>query len=131
MINMASARVENICFQDKIPVILTTYLELETYIKGHLAYKEIWMPELGEQLNVPMEPDNRVDKFAVYVEKYQAVVGRLKKGGSEKFPKTIFYFLRSGTYSSFYAKFSGKKGNLKDGEGLQVPCKMIVKRQKK
>ena len=41
MIKMASARVENICFQDKIPVILTTYLELETYIKGHRAYKEI------------------------------------------------------------------------------------------
>ena len=26
-----------------------------------------------------MEPDNRVDKFAVYVEKCQAVVGHLKK----------------------------------------------------
>ena len=79
MIKMASARVENICFQDKIPVILTTYLELETYIKGHRAYKEIWTPELGERLNIPMEPDNRVDKFAVYVEKCQAVVGHLKK----------------------------------------------------
>ena len=69
MIKMASARVENVCFQDKILVTLTTYLELETYIKGHLAYKEIWTPELGEQLNVPMEPVNRFDKFAVYVEK--------------------------------------------------------------
>ena len=69
MIKMASVRVENFCFQDKIPVTLTTYLELETYIKGHLAYKEIWTPELGEQLNVPMEPVNRFDKFVVYVEK--------------------------------------------------------------
>ena len=63
---MASATAENIYFQDKIPVILTTCLELETYIKGHHVYKEIWTPELGKQLNVPMEPCNRVDKSAVY-----------------------------------------------------------------
>ena len=38
---MASATVETICFQDKIPVILNTSLELETYIKGHRIYKEV------------------------------------------------------------------------------------------
>ena len=44
MIKMASAAVETICFQDKIPVILNTSLELETYIKGHHVYKEVWTP---------------------------------------------------------------------------------------
>ena len=46
---------------------------------------------MGEKLNVLMEPDNRVDKFAVCVQKDQTVVGHLKKvdfGG--KFAKTIF-----------------------------------------
>ena len=129
MIKMAT--VETICFQDEIPVILTTCLELETYIKGHHVYKEVWTPELGEQLNVRMEPDNRVDKFAVCVEKDQAVVGHLKKGNSVKFAKTIFYFLRSDTYSSCYVTVSGKRCNLKDGEWLQVPCKMIIMGQKK
>ena len=92
------------------------------------VYKEIWTPELGEQLN--MEPDNRVDKFTIFVKKDQAVVGYLKKGDSEKFAKRIFYFFRSNTYSSCYAKISRKRCNLKDGEGLQVPCKMIVTGQK-
>ena len=85
---------------------------------------------MGEQLNVWMEPDNRVDKLAVCVEKDQAVVGHLKKGDSEKFAKMIFYFLRSDTYSSCYAKVSGKRCNLKDGEGLQVPCQMINETKK-
>ena len=69
MIKMASATVEIICFQDEIPVILNTSLELEMHIKGHHVYKEVWIPEVGEKLSVLMEPDNRVDKFAVCVEK--------------------------------------------------------------
>ena len=35
LIKMASATVETIYFQDEIPVMLNTSLELETYIKGH------------------------------------------------------------------------------------------------
>ena len=69
MIKMATATVETICFQDEIAVILNTSLELETHINGHHVYKEVWIPEVGEKLSVLMEPDNRVDKFAVCVEK--------------------------------------------------------------
>ena len=57
-------------------------------------------------------------------EKDKKVVGHLKKGESEKFAKIIFYFLRSDPYSSCTATISGKRCNLKDGEGLQVPCKL-------
>ena len=95
MIKMTSATVKTICFEDEIPVILNASLELETYIK--------WTPELGENLNVLMEPDNRVGKFAVCVEKDDRVVGHLKKGDSGKFTKTIFYYLRSDTYCNCYA----------------------------
>ena len=73
---------------------------------------------------------SRAENVAICVEKDQEVVGYLKKGDSGKFAKTIFYFLRSYKYSSSYANFSGKRGNLKDGEGLQFPCKMIVTGQK-
>ena len=69
MIKMATATVETICFQDEIAVILNTSLELEMHINGHHVYKEVWIPEVGEKLSVLMEPDNRVDKFAVCVEK--------------------------------------------------------------
>ena len=127
---MASSTVVNICFQDKIPVILTTCLELETYIKSHHVYKEIRILEFGEQLHVLIETDNCVDKFTVCAEKKQAVVGHLKKGDSGKFAKRILYFLRSDIYFSCYANVSAKRCNLKDGEGLQVPCKMILRGQK-
>ena len=139
MIKMASARWNSsnfnfnliLIFQDEILVILNTNLELETYIKGHHVYNEVWNLEVGWKLNVLMEPDNRVDMFAVCVEKDQAVVGHLKKGNTGKFTKTIFYFLRSDTYCNCYAEVSVKWFNLEDGEGLQVPCKIIITGQAK
>ena len=42
MLKMISATVETICFQDQIPVIVSTSLELETYIKGRHVFREIW-----------------------------------------------------------------------------------------
>ena len=130
MIKIASATIETICFQVKIPVILKTILELETYIKGHHYYLEAWTPEVGEKFSVLVKTNNRVDKFAVCVEKDQTVVCYLKKDDSGKFTKTIFYFLRSDTYCNCYAEGSGKRCNLKDGEGLQVLCKIIITGQK-
>ena len=118
MIKMAIAAVETVCFQDKIPVISNTTLELDTYIKRHHVYRKVWTPEVGKKLNVLMEPDNR---DAVCVDKDQTVIGHLKKGDSGKFAKTIFYFLRSGTYCNCSAEVLGKRCNLKDGKGLQVP----------
>ena len=90
MIKMASATVETIYFQDEIPVILNKSLELEKYIKGHDVYKEVWTPEVGEKLNILMEPDNRVGNFAVCVKKDQTAVGHLRKRDPGKFAKTIF-----------------------------------------
>ena len=92
---------------------------------------KVWTPEVGKKFNVLMEPDNRVDKFSVCVEKDQAVVGHLKKGDSGKFAKTIFYFLSSNVYCNCYTEVSGTRCNLKDGEGLQVPCRIIITGQKK
>ena len=110
---MASITANRICFQNEIPIILTTCLEIQTYIKGHHVYKDIWAPEIGEQLKVRIEPDFCVDKCAVCVEKDKKVVGHLKKGESGKFAKIIFYFLRSDPYSSCIATISGKRCNLR------------------
>ena len=66
---MSCITANGICFQNKIPIILTTCLEIQTYIKGHHVYKNIWTPEIGEQPKVRIEPGNCVDKFAVCVEK--------------------------------------------------------------
>ena len=110
---------EIICLQYELPIVfLITTLDLETFIKGHHVYKDIWTPKQGEQLDVLMEPDNRMDKFAVCVKINEKIVGHLKKGTSGKFAKTIFYFLCSYAYSSAWAKVTGKRCNL-------VSCNLI------
>ena len=53
----------------------------------------------------------------------------LKKVTSRRFAKTIFYFLRSDAYSSAWAKVTGKRCNLDDGEGMQVLCKLSLSGQ--
>ena len=109
---------EIICSQDKLPVVLITTLDLETFIKGHHVHKYIWTPKQGEQLDGLMEPDNRMDKFAVCVKINEKVLWHLKKGTSGRFAKTTFYFLRSDAYSSAWAKATGKRYSRGDGEGM-------------
>ena len=92
-------------------------------------YKDIWTPKQGEQLEVLMEPDNRMDKFAVCVKINEKIVEHLKNGTSGRFAKTIFYFLRSDAYSNAWAKVTGKRCNLGDGERMQVPCKFFLLRK--
>ena len=76
------------------------------------------------KLNELMEPDNRVDKFAVCDEKDQTVVGYLKKGDSGKFAKTIFYFLRNDTYCNCYLKFQGNDATWKMEKGYKSVVKL-------
>ena len=91
---------EIICLQDELPVVLITTLDLETFIKGHHMYKDIWTPKQGKQLDVLMKPDNRMDKFALCVKIIETIVGHLTKGTAGRFARTIFYLLRSDAYSS-------------------------------
>ena len=117
---------EIVCLQDELPIVLITTLDLETFIKGHHVYKNIWTPKQGKQLDVLMEPDNQMEKFAVCVKINEKIVGHLQKGISGRLAKTIFYFLLSDAYSSAWAKVNGKRCNLGDGEGMQVPCKLSL-----
>ena len=91
---------EIICLQDELPVVLITTLDLETLIKGHHMYKDMWTPKQGKQLDVLIKPDNRMDKFAVCVKINETIVGHLTKGTAGRFARTIFYLLRSDAYSS-------------------------------
>ena len=113
MIEVVTTKI--ICIQDELPVTLITSMDLETFIKGHHIYKNIWTPQLDELLEVSTEPDNPVDKFAVAVKKNQNIVGHLKKGKTGRFAKTLFYFLRSDPYSKCHAKVTWKRCNLGDG----------------
>ena len=129
----SSATVETICFQDEIPVILNTSLKLKAYFKDHHVYKEVWTPEVGEKLNVLVEPDNRVDKFANCVAKDQTVVGHLRKGDLESSQRRIFDSSKVIPTVTAMLKFQGNNATwklCKDGEGLPVPFKIIITGQK-
>ena len=78
-----------------------------------------------------MEPDNRMDKFAVSVKINENIMEHLKECAPGRFAKTIFYFLRSDAYSSAWAKVAGKRCSLVDGEGMQVLCKLNLSGQPK
>ena len=119
---------ETICIQDELPITLITSMDLETFIKAHHIYKNIWTPQLDELLEVSKEPDNPEGKFAVAVKKNQNIVGHLKKGKTGRFAKTLFYFLRSDPYSNSngHAKVTWKRCNLGGGDGLQVPCILYI-----
>ena len=71
------------------------------------------------------EPNNPMDKYVVCVKKENKIVGHLPLGKSGKFAKTVFYFLRADELSSCKIVVTAKPVNLGDGEGMQVPCKLI------
>ena len=60
---------------------------------------------LREILQVQREPENIVDKFAVWV-------GKGDRGDTSKFAKRIFYFIKSDVYSQCYVDINGKRCNL-------------------
>ena len=86
----------------------------------------IWKPNIGDVLKTEREPRNPVDKYAVAVmQKKNLVVGHLKKGTSGKFAKLISYFLKNDR-SLCDVIIKGKPVNLGDGEGMQVPCELLI-----
>ena len=111
--------------QNEIKVIVTRNFEMVSHVKGHHVYKTLWNPLTEEFLSCEREPDNPMDKYAVCVKKENKIVGHLPLGKSGKFAKTIFYFLRADELSSCKIVVTGKPVNLGDGEGMQVPCKLI------
>jgi len=75
-----------------IPIVLNKTHEIEAFVMGLHAYKRIWTPFVGENLDVAMQPDNLKDKYAVatFQEGKQKVIGHLPLEKSGKFAKTIF-----------------------------------------
>ena len=112
--------------QNEIRVIVSRNFEMVSYVKEYHVYKTLWNPLIGEFLSREREPDDPMDKYAVSVKKENKIVGHLPLGKSGKFPKTIFYFLRSDELSSCKIVITGKPVNLGDGEGIQVPMQVNI-----
>ena len=95
-------------------------VEVETVIRGHHVYKEIWTPTLGEILSCRRETDNFHDRFAVAVMKGTDLVGHVPK----KISTICSLFLRSGTLRCEVSGSRQYSADLDQG-GLEVPCKLI------
>ena len=104
---------------------------MESHVKGYHFYKNTWEPAIGERFKAQREPENKYDKFAVAVESSGKVVGHLSKGKSGRFAKTISFFLRADDTHNCHIKVTGKRVNLGDGQGLQIPCTLIFTGQGK
>ena len=49
--NMADKNaIEKILSQDDLPIIVISQMLHKTEIKGHHVYKDVWSPEMGEEL---------------------------------------------------------------------------------
>ena len=51
-----------------------------------------WKSALGEFVKAQLERENKFDKFAFAVKKYDVVVGHLSKGKAGQFCKNYFIF---------------------------------------
>ena len=54
-------------------------MEFNSAIRGHHIYKEIWSPDVGEELQCKMEHGNIHDMYAVAVTRENIVVGHLPR----------------------------------------------------
>ena len=111
--------------RNEIKVIVTKNFEMVSYVERYPVYKTLWNHLTGKILLSAREPENPMDKYTVSVKKENKIVGYLPLGKSGKFVKTIFYFLKTDELSSCKIVVMGKPVNLGDGEGMQVPCKLI------
>ena len=50
------------------------------------------------------------------------MIGNLSEGRSARFARTVSYFLRASNENYCRVEVTGKRVNLGDGEGLQIPC---------
>ena len=119
-----------ICVQNELPIIKLEEYRLTSHVKGYHEYKGIWKPETGDVLKTKREPEKNPDKFAVAVMKEKkkekdVVIGHLKKEKSGKFAKLFSYFLKN-ECSSCEVIIKGKSVNFGDGEGVQVPCELVI-----
>ena len=110
--------------EEELPIILLKEYKLSSHVRGYHAYMTIWEPKNGEFLETRLESENELDKYAVAVIKNSVVVGHLAKGKTGRFAKTISFFLRASNDNSCKVEVTGKRVNLGDGYGLQIPCNL-------
>ena len=74
----------------EMPTVIIKEFETESVVKGSHVYMNHWTPTLRENLSTLPEPENEINKYAVAVTKDARGIGRLKKGKTGRYAKTVF-----------------------------------------
>ena len=117
-----AVHLRRLFIEEDLSMLLVKEYDLKTHIKGYHAYMTKWTHKNGEILKARPQPENQYDEYAVAVERCGDVVGHLSKERSVRFAKTVSYFLRASNENCCRIEVRGKRVNLGDGEGLQIPC---------
>ena len=117
---------EKVSLSYEIPLVIIREFKTKSILKGFHAYMNDGTPVLGETLAARPEPENEIDKYAMAVTKDARVVGHLKKGKTGRYAQTAFCFLRATPLNSANINVTGKRLNFGDGQGLQIPCTILV-----
>ena len=56
---------------------MATSFRIESSVRGHHVYKDVWSPVIGDELLVQVEEHNTFDEFAMAVMKNSDVVGHV------------------------------------------------------
>lgn len=94
-------------------------LTVESVIRGHHVYKEVWDPRRGDKFCLKIEQFNRHDRYAVaIVVDENTTVGHVPR----EISKVFYYFLKCN--GTICGEVTGKRQKSTiEGKGLEVPCK--------
>ena len=125
-------KLEDILSCEEIPIVRLKSYAINAFAMGYHVYKKNWTPSIGDEPQGFMEPTNKLDKYAVAVKGIDGdVIGHLPLGKSGKFPKTVFYYLKSDKNHHCKITVTGKATNAGDGLGMKVPCQLFFLAEEK
>ena len=89
----SDTRVKNLCMTASLEAAdldgSGSFIQIESFIRGYHAYKDIWNPVIGEELPLNREPVNTTDEYAAAAVKDSCVVGHVLR----LLLQVIFHFL--------------------------------------
>ena len=93
---------------------------MESCVRGHHIYRDVWSPSLGEVLQCRQELENTKDHYAVAVVRRSTVVGHIPRKISAA--SALFLARRGGTICCEVTSTRRYSEDLPQG-GLEIPCK--------
>ena len=103
---------DEIFVQNSLPVIIVSNIFLDRQTKRHHVYKDSWTFASPDYITTEREPDMCLNRYNSCVKK-DTNLG-FTKNQSERFAKSLFYFLKPDSLSPCYAKIAKKTPNLGD-----------------